>query len=584
MMHSETVGQYEALVRWIHLPTWVLVLSFVGFVRLYLHAGRPWLAWSICGLRTLVLILNFILTPNLNFRRITGLRQFSWWGGETISVPVGVASPWGLLSSVSLLLLLIFFVDATITVWRRGDRRRALVVGGSMIFGAILAWHIPLVIWGFINVPFFLCFAYSGTVAAMAYELSYDLLHAAQLARRLQASEAELRETEERMELAASAAKLGMWMWDIPRDEIWITDKGRSLWGFTPSEKLDFDRFRNVIHPEDRQFVLKAVENSLHTGEEYEAEFRVLLPDGRVRWIGGRGLVEFNGAGQPARMRGVSLDITKRKQAEEQFRLVVEAAPNAMIMVNTEGRINLVNTQAEVVFGYTREELIGQPIEMLVPERFRSHHVGDRMGYFDDAQARPMGAGRELFGRRKDGSEVPVEIGLNPIHIDEGLFVLASIIDISERKRAELEAARQRNEMAHLSRVTTLGELSGSIAHELSLPLSAILSNAQAAQRILANGEVDLSEVRQILQEIVSEDRRAGKVIRRLGLLLKKGEVQQRSLGMNKVVNDVLKLIRSDLINQKIDVDTQFDAEVAQRHWRPGAVAAGLTQPGNECL
>ena len=94
----------------------------------------------------------------------------------------------------------------------------------------------------------------------------------------------------------------------------------------------------------------------------------MLLPDGRVRWIGGRGLVEFNGAGQPVRMRGVSLDITKRKQAEEQFRLVVEAAPNAMIMVNTEGRINLVNTQAEVVFGYTREELIGQPIEMLVPE------------------------------------------------------------------------------------------------------------------------------------------------------------------------------------------------------------------------
>jgi two-component system sensor kinase FixL len=558
MMHTETVGRYEALMRWIHVPAWVLIVSLVSFVRLYLHAGRLWLAWSICGLRTLVLILDFIFTPNLNFRHITSLHQFPWAGGEIISVPIGVANPWGLLSSVSLLLLLIFFVDATITVWRRGDRRRALVVGGSMIFGGILAWHVPLVIWGIIDIPFFLSFAYSGIVAAMAYELSYDLLHAAQLARQLQASEADLRETEQRMELAASAAKLGMWMWDIARNEIWITDKGRALFGFGSSEKLDFDRFRSAVHPEDRKFVLQAVENSLHTGAEYEAEYRVLLPDGQLRWIAGRGRVEFNGNGQPARMRGAALDITKRKQAEEQFRLVVEAAPNAMIMVNAEGRITLVNTQTEAVFGYAREQLIGHPIEMLVPERFESRHMGDRHGYFLDARARPMGAGRELFGRRKDGSEVPIEIGLNPIQTSEGLFVLASIIDISERKHAELEAARQRNEMAHLSRVTTLGELSGSLAHELNLPLSAILFNAQAAQRLLAHGDADLAEVQEILSEIVSEDKHAGEVIRRLRLWLKKGEVQQRSLRINKVVQDVLKLIRSDLVNQNVTADVEL--------------------------
>jgi two-component system, LuxR family, sensor kinase FixL len=558
MMHAETVGRYEALIRWIHVPVWVLIVSLVSFVRLYLRAGRPWLAWSICGLRTLVLILDFIFTPNINFRHITSLRQFPWGGGEIISVPIGVANPWGLLSSVSLLLLLIFFVDATITVWRRGDRRRALVVGGSMIFGAILAWHVPLVIWGIIDIPFFLSFGYSGIVAAMAYELSYDLLHAAQLARQLQASEADLRETEQRMELAASAAKLGMWMWDIARNEIWITDKGRALFGFASSEKLDFDRFRSAVHPEDRELVLQAVENSLHTGAEYEAEYRVLLPDGQVRWIAGRGHVECNGNGQPARMRGAALDITKRKQAEEQFRLVVEAAPNAMIMVNTEGCITLVNTQAEAVFGYAREELIFHHIEMLVPERFRSNNMGDRRCYFCDARARPMGAGRELFGRRKDGSEVPIEIGVNPIHTSEGLFVLASIIDISERKQAELQAARQRNEMAHLSRVSTLGELSGSLAHELNLPLSAILCNAQAAQRLLAHGDADLAEVREILNEIVSEDKHAGEVIRRLRLWLKKGEVRQHSLRINKVVQDVLKLIRSDLVNQNVTADVEL--------------------------
>jgi PAS domain S-box-containing protein len=349
-----------------------------------------------------------------------------------------------------------------------------------------------------------------------------------------------------------------MWMWDIARNEIWITDKGRALFGFGVSEKLDFDRFRSVLHPEDRESVLKTVENSLRTGAEYEAEYRVLLPDGQLRWIAGRGHVEFNKNGQPARMRGASLDITKRKQAEEQFRLLVEAAPNAMIMVNTEGHITLVNTQAETVFDYAREELIGHPIEMLVPERFRSQHMGYRHDYFGVARARPIGAGRELFGRRKDGSEVPVEIGLNPIHTSEGLFVLASIIDISERKQAELERARQRNEMAHLSRVTMLGELSGSLAHELSLPLTTILFNAQAAQRILANGDADLAEFREILSEIVSEDKRAGEVIRRLRLLLKKGEVHQHSLGINEVVHDVLTLMRSDLINQKVTVDCEL--------------------------
>jgi two-component system, LuxR family, sensor kinase FixL len=550
MLNCTTVDEYESLLRWIHVPTWVLTLSFVAFVRLYLHAGRVWLVWSIYGLRTLVLILNFIFPVSINFTGITEIRQFSW-GGQMVSVPVGASNPWGLLSTITLLLLLIFSADAAITVWRRGDRRRAVLVGGSMIFGAILAWHVPLVIWGVIDVPFFLGFSYTAIVAAMGYELSNDLARVASLAHEVEIS-------EKRLNLAADSANLGMWEWDIIRDEIWITDKGRAVLGFDSSEKVDFELFRSRLHPEDRESVGKAVKDSLGTGAEYESEYRVMLPDGQLRWIAGRGQVEFNRDGRPVRMRGASLDITKRKQAEEQFRLVVEAAPSAMIMVNSEGRIALVNTQVEAVFGYAREELIGHSIEMLVPERFRSHHTGYRRGYLDNAQARPMGAERELFGLRKDASEVPIEIGLNPIHTSEGLFVLASIIDISERKQAELEAARRRNEMAHLSRVTTLGELSGSLAHELNLPLGAILSNAQAAQRILAKGDADFPEMREILNDIVSEDKRAAEVIRRLRLWLKKGEVQHDSLRINKVVQDVLKLIRTDLINQKVTVDTEL--------------------------
>ena len=124
---------------------------------------------------------------------------------------------------------------------------------------------------------------------------------------------------------------------------------------------------------------------------------------------------------------------------------IIESAPTAMVMVDDHGRIVLLNRAAETLFGYAREELLGQAIEVLVPRRFRGQHPSLRSGYFAAPVPRPMGAGRDLFGLRKDGSEVPVEIGLNPIPSAEGLFVLSAIVDITERKQLEA-ALRQANE------------------------------------------------------------------------------------------------------------------------------------------
>ena len=126
--------------------------------------------------------------------------------------------------------------------------------------------------------------------------------------------------------------------------------------------------------------------------------------------------------------------------------LVVESAPNAMVMVDQDGRIVLVNGQTEKLFGYARGEILGQTVEMLVPERFRGEHKSRRTGFFTMPSARSMGVGRDLYGRRKDGSEFPVEIGLNPIRTDDGLLVLSAIVDITERKRSE-DAIRKFNEV-----------------------------------------------------------------------------------------------------------------------------------------
>ena len=132
-----------------------------------------------------------------------------------------------------------------------------------MIFGAILAWHVPLVIWGVIDVPFFLGFTYTAIVAMMGYELSNDVARAAGLARELEIS-------EKRLNLAADSADLGMWEWDIVHDEIWITDKGRALLGFDPSRETRISIVsESRLHPDDRESVLKALENSLRAGAEY---------------------------------------------------------------------------------------------------------------------------------------------------------------------------------------------------------------------------------------------------------------------------------------------------------------------------
>lgn len=131
------------------------------------------------------------------------------------------------------------------------------------------------------------------------------------------------------------------------------------------------------------------------------------------------------------------VDITERRRAVEQFRLAIEAAPTGMIMIDAGGRIVLVNVQVEKLFGYTRDELYGMPVEVLVPARLRERHPGFRAAFVAQPVARPMGAGRDLFGVRKDGVEVPIEIGLNPMETPDGRFVLSSVVDITERKRAE---------------------------------------------------------------------------------------------------------------------------------------------------
>jgi two-component system, LuxR family, sensor kinase FixL len=434
MLEAGSAAQFSAVVRWSHLANWLMLLPLAGFVFLYFRAGRISLLWTVCGLRTVSLFLNFLTGENLNYRHIISLSRVSFFGESVSTVGAGVPNPWMAVGQVSLWALVIFVLDASVTVWRRGQRRLALMVGGSIVFFLLLgAGQAALIVWGRLQWPPTTGLFYLGIVVAMAYELGREALRAAKMERDLRAREREL-------VLAAAAANLGFCSWEFASNEIVASDQWRDLFGFSKSEPLYFDIILQRLHPEDRE-VTRQLLMQLNQEGHYQGEFRVLLPEGEVRWIASQGRVEYNRQHHPARLRGVSLDITRSKQADA-------------------------------------------------------------------------------------------------------------------------EAQVHRNEVAHLLRVASLGELSAALAHELNQPLAAILSNANAALLFLAHDHYDLEEFRNILRDIVTADERASQIIVRVRGLLKKAAFHPEKLEANDLIKEVLKFMIHDLAAHRIRVSTKLTADL----------------------
>jgi two-component system, cell cycle sensor histidine kinase and response regulator CckA len=359
-------------------------------------------------------------------------------------------------------------------------------------------------------------------------------------------------------ELAAHIALL-----DLAPDAIFARDAGRritfwnrgaeSTYGFSEAEALGVSP--GELLRTEYPIPLEEIERLVAETGGWHGDLVQRAKDGRRLVVESRWAAQYGGPGQLAGLLEVNRDITARLRSQT---ALLELAPDAIVGISRAGLIVLVNAQVEVLFGYEREELVGKPVEVLVPERFDTHR-SRRAGYFADPRTRPMGAGLELFGRRRDGSEFPAEISLSSIETEDGVVAVAAVRDVSERvvaarerERLEAEAERERlqNQLHQAQRLESLGQLAGGIAHDFNNLLAVIINYAAFVAEDLERA-ADTGEGRKAMREDVEQislaAERAAHLTHQLLAFARREVVQPEVVDVNDVVSSIEQLLQRTL-------------------------------------
>ena len=325
------------------------------------------------------------------------------------------------------------------------------------------------------------------------------------------------------------------------------------LTGFSREELLKMN-VRDLIPEQHRKQRDHVVAHVLRTGEPGEYEIDYLRKNGSQVPVAITVFVVKREDGQSTGLAAIVRDLTERKHAEEQFRLVIESSPNGLLMVDEQGAIRMVNRQIDQLFGYERAELIGQPVEILVPQHMRPNHAGDRAEFMAHSESRAMGRGRDLYGVRKDGQEFPLEIGLSPLRTPNGMSVLASVVDISERKRVQ-------EHLQKAERLAELGTVASGMAHEIGTPMNVILGRAEYLfQRTADEG------MKKGLATIVTQVERITKVMNQLLAFARRRPAEQRAVDLREIVEDSLEMFQERIAHNSIKVEKSIEANLPAVH------------------
>jgi PAS domain S-box-containing protein len=380
-------------------------------------------------------------------------------------------------------------------------------------------------------------------------------------------AEQTLRESEAYLAEAQRLSHTGSWAWAPATGEIrYYSEECYRLTGFDlRGGKPRFETLFERIHPDDQPRVARTIERAKSERVEFELDNRIVHPGGEIRDVHVVGRPVFGASGDVVEFVGTMMDVTERKRGEQATRLlaaVVESSHDAIVSKDLDGIITSWNKAAERLFGYAAEEAIGQNILLIIPpgrgdeERVILERLkrGERIDHF------------ETVRMRKDGSLLDVALTISPMQDAEGRIVGASKLarDVTERKRAE-EALRQaQTDLAHINRVTTMGELTASLSHEVNQPIAAAITDANTCLRWLARDRPDLEEARAAASRVVKDAARATEIMSRIRSLFKK-EISPRELvDVNDIVRGTIDLLRSEATRHSISMRTELSEDIPQ--------------------
>jgi PAS domain S-box-containing protein len=376
-----------------------------------------------------------------------------------------------------------------------------------------------------------------------------------------QAEEA-LRRSEGYLADAQRLTGTGSWAWNVAtRQGVYWSQENYRLLGFDPEEGIPSNEaFYERIHPEDRERVRREVFlERPEEGPHFDMEFRIVLPGGAIKYVHSTGHPVRNISGDLLEYVGTSMDVTERKRGEQATRLlaaVVESSHDAIVSKNLDGIITSWNPGAERLFGYAAEEAVGQNITLIIPPDRRNEERAiveqltrdERVDHF------------ETVRMRKDGSLLDVALTISPMKDAAGRIVGASKLarDITERKRAEEALHQAQADLAHMSRVTTMGELTASLAHEIRQPISAAVTNAKTCLRWLGRDEPDVAEACEAASRLIKDVTRAADIIGRISSLFKKDALQRELVDVNELIREMIVLLRSEAGRYSISIRTEL--------------------------